>query len=207
MVSEKLQLFYGGIMKFIRKIFFSLLLIHGVYLHAETVTVESLPGTVEEFVSLRDKLAVTPEGGAAVLITAMQIYSRNETLGLQCLTISLDNKSLQKGKTYKGFTPAQPAMFLIKQIDRQKHLPDAYVKGATWENAYAVNAPFEYEFTRQKNSGSDESGKVKVFITTPGVRARPITLTRNDKGLWKASEFSSVFVSVKQPKQETNDDL
>lgn len=176
-------------------------------LRAESVTIDSLPETVEDFVSLRDKLAVTPEGGAAVLIAAMQIYSRNEALGLQCLTISLDSKSLQKGTTYKGFTPAQPAMFLIKQIDRQKHLPNAYVKGAAWENAYEVNPPFEYEFSRQKNSGSDESGKVKVFISTPGVRARPITVTRNDKGLWKASEFSSVFVSVKQPKVNTSDDL
>lgn len=137
----------------------------------------------------------------------MQIYTRNEKLGLQCLTISLDNSSLQKGNTYKGYTPAQPAMFLIKQLDNRKYLPDAYAKGAKWENGYAVNPPFEYEFSRQKNSGLDEEGKVKVFVATPGVRARPVTMARNNKGVWKAFEFSSVFVGVRAPQQNKNDDL
>lgn len=48
---------------------------------------------------------------------------------------------------------------------------------------------------------------MKVFVETFGVKPRPITMVRNNKGIWKAKECSSVFVAVQPPAKAQQDDL
>ncbi len=173
----------------------------------KSITVDKLPSTIEEFEKLRDNLATTPEGGAVVLIVAAQLYTKDKNLGKQALTVAIDSSELGKGNWYKGFEPSGSFKFQISQLDQKPYIAFGYVEGATPQNSYQVNPPHKYSLSRNQSSGDEASGKVKVFVKTYGVNPRPVTLIKNNKGIWKAKEASSIFVSVQPPAKTTNDDL
>lgn len=168
---------------------------------AEEVVI-TIPESAEQFVELRDQIAHTPEGGAASLVAALLAFSKSPEVGLQCLTIAIDQRNLIRGNVYKGYAPLGSVMYHVDRISGYRmwpYLGYAYLKGATASNNYAVSQPYIVDTYRQKNSGTEESGQVKVFVNVDGFRARPVTLQRNDKGLWKAYEFSSLMLNVNAP--------
>jgi Domain of unknown function (DUF6935) len=178
---------------------------------AKDVTIGTVPNSAEEFVTLRNELAQTPEGGAACLVAALLSFSKSQDLGMQCLTIAIDQRNVINGGVYKGYAPNGSVMYHVNRITGYKmwpYLGYAYIKGAKAASNYQVSPPLVIETYRQKNSGTDESGEVKVFVNTDGFRARPVTLKRNDKGIWKAYEFSSLMLNVNPPASLTpTDDL
>lgn len=178
---------------------------------ADEVAVPSVPASAEEYRGLRDGLATRPEGGAACFIAALLAYSRDRKLGRQCLTLILDRGNVANGDIFEGFAPAPAIGWHLDRLDRQNvwsYHGFAYVRGATPQNSYQVSPPFTVVTSRQRNSGSDESGRVKVFVDTAGFRPRPMLLYRNDNGLWKVNECSSFWVNVAPPAaQAPRDDL
>ncbi len=57
-------------------------------------------------------------------------------------------------------------------------------------------------------NGNRETGQYKVFVACSGAELpRPVTLKKNDQGLWKASEWSSLLVGVMPPMTTPGDDL
>lgn len=73
------------------------------------IAFDSVPATPEEFIALRDRIATTPAGGAAMLVLAMQsagppeapldipcspnaVLMRDERLGLICIMLASDMK-------------------------------------------------------------------------------------------------------------------
>lgn len=169
---------------------------------AEEVTLQKIPTSAEEFTQMRNQLATTPEGGAAMTVAALLAFSKDPKVGLQCLTLILDKRNVVRGNVIKGYAPLGSVMYHVNRISGYKmwpYLGFAYLKGATSQNNYAVSAPYTVATMRQKNSGSDASGKVKVYIYCDGFRPRPVSLHRNDKGIWKAYEMSSLFLNVTQP--------
>jgi hypothetical protein len=95
------------------------------------------------------------------------------------------------------------------QVQGKAYLPWAYIEGATPENGYAVSGPpYVVTCTDNPYSGDVDSGQFKVFVACSGADSpRPVTLKRNNKGIWKASEWSSLLVGVKMPVEESDDDL
>ncbi len=175
------------------------------------VQIDALPKSVEEFVALRDQIAQTPEGGAAMMILALHAYTEDEELGRQCLTIAVDRDRLQEGPDgYKGWQLRRSNMQRIKsQLQRQAYIPKSYIKGATPENGYQLPAP-PHVFTIADNpySGDPASGKCKLFVVCSGADSpRPVALKRNNRGIWKASEWSSLIVGMRAPAKEVDDDL
>lgn len=167
----------------------------------ETVIGE-VPTSAEEFLALRNNLAKTPEGGAACFVAALLAFSKSKDVGMQCLTLGIDRGSVIQGDVYKGYAPSGSVMYHINRIsgyDMWPYLGYAYIKGALAKNNYQVSPPLTIVSYRQKNSGTDASGQVKVFVRNDGFRPRPITLKRNDKGIWKAYEFSSLLLNVNPP--------
>jgi hypothetical protein len=176
-----------------------------------TVTVDKLPGTVAEFTKMRDRLAVTPEGGAAVMITALMVFSKDKDLGLKLIVIALDRNNLSKGKVYQGFKPDSSITYHLDRIGtpERKHIPYGFVVGATPANGYKTDPPYKMEFTRNDYSVKDES-TIKVFAACYGTDyPRPVTMAKNNRGLWKALELSSLFLDVEGPAEptKTDDDL
>lgn len=191
------------------KRFFSIatFLFLSILLSAQTVKVDKLPATVDEFLELRNNIATSPEGGATVFLTALKIYVENPELGEQCFVIAVDKGSLQEGSIYKGFALRKSDLQLIKnQMAKNKKISNSYIQGSSPENGYSVKTPYEYKYKSNPYSGDAEIGPYKIFVFCSGADSpRPITLKKNNKGIWKASSWSSVLVGIK--KEPVSDDL
>ncbi|WP_051203805.1 DUF6935 domain-containing protein [Hugenholtzia roseola] len=176
----------------------------------EPVIIDKMPQSLEEFIQLRDRIATTPQGGVAIFVIAMHLYTQDPKLGEACLTIAMDASRLKAGNAYKGFAPNDSDFRLIKsQLQQNPYLPRAYFKGTSPENGYALpKGKLEINCQTNPYSGNANEGKLKVFTTCTGAdSARPMQLQRNDKGLWKATEWSSLLVGARRPVVKTSDDL
>lgn len=160
---------------------------------AITLNVDALPSSMEELVSLRDRIAVKPEGGAVVFILAMKLYGSDPELGLQAFTLALDMDELISGEVYKGYKPKRIWDEKWDQIRKFPFLGGIYVKGSKAETAYALpSGPLSFTITELRGQ---VDGTVKAYVaTTSGNMPRPVLLRKNDKGLWKVIEASSLFV-------------
>lgn len=167
----------------------------------ESIQIESVPKIIGEFVSLRDQLAQTPQGGAAMMIVALLAFAEDEELGRQCLTTAVDRERLQEGTGgYKGWELRVRDRRLIESQTRGKaHVLRSYIQGTSPGGGYALPAPpYEMVFSSNRYSGDVESGKFKVFVDSSGADTpRPVTVRRNNRGVWKALEWSSLLVGVK----------
>ena len=187
---------------------FNVFILSVLNMNAQTVKIKEVPKTVEKFVELRDKIATTPEGGAAVFLLSLKIYTDDPKFGKQCLVVAVDRGSLQDGNVYKGFELLTSEMNTIKRqiIDKNRKLPNSYILGSSTENGYDVKLPYVFEFMSNPSSGDAQSGSYKIFVKCSGADSpRPISLKLNNRGIWKADEWSSLLVGVKKP--PVDDDL
>lgn len=185
-------------------LFFFFILVISLKAQEKVVIIDSLPKNIEEFEELRDRIAISPEGGAVIFILATQIYTIDREFGKQALTISYDLSELKKGNWYKGYEPSEGNKFFIKQLEKSPYIPFGYIEGAIPENGYKVQLPYKFVFSKIVQ---EDSQNAKVFIKTYGVMPRPIRLLKNNRGIWKVKEASSIFVSIQPPKQEIKDEL
>ena len=178
-----------------------------ISLHAQDVEITEVPTSIEEFVNLRNEIATTPEGGAAMFLTALKIYTENPELGEKCFVVIVDRKLLRDGDVYKGFKLLNTDMSLIKsQMAKDKKIPNSYIKGSSKENNYEVDLPYKYKFSSNAYSGSVEKGDFKLFVDCSGAASpRPIRMKKNNRGLWKASNWSSLLLGIQKP--PIDDDL
>jgi hypothetical protein len=177
----------------------------------QIIEVNQLPDSVDEFVALRDELAQTPQGGAVMMVLALQAYVTDPDLGWQCLTIAVDRGRLQDGAAgYKGWELiAAERQRIVSRLKERAHLPRSYVLGASPEEGYRLPPPpYRFEVSDNPYSGSIESGRYKVFLACSGAASpRPVTLKCNDQGIWKAHEWSSLLLGVVKPAGPQVDDL
>ena len=146
-----------------------------------------------------------------MMVLAFLAYVEDKALGQQCLTVAVDRERLQEGsKGYKGWQLSNGDLQRVQfQVQGKSYLPRSYIEGAMPENGYTLAGP-PYVVTCSDNpySGDINSGTYKVFVTCSGANSpRPITLKRNNRGFWKASEWSSLLVGVEAPAQTIDDDL
>jgi len=176
-------------------------------INAQTVKIEKIPDNIKDFVKLRNKIAKTPEGGATIFMLALKIYENNKELGGKCLVVAVKRKLLRKVDVYKGFDIFKGDKQLIKnQLSRYPHINNSYIKGSSPDNAYSVKLPYVYEFKSNPYSKGSDENIYKIFIKCSGAASpRPITLHKNNRGIWKASSWSSVLVGIKAV--PTDDDL
>ncbi len=170
------------------------------------VNIDKLPTTTDEFIALRNNIATTPQGGAAVWVVAAIIYSQNPMLGRQCLIIASDKSLLGAASTgYQGFDFGKSTDYLVKQLDSKKYVPNSYVIGTSPDTGYALGqTPYQVACFTNPYSGNEAEGKIKVFVKCTGADTdRPMTLVKNEKGHWKAVEFSSLVVGIRPPKQKS----
>ena len=175
------------------------------------LSIGHLPQSIAEFITLRDQVARTPAGGAAMMVLALHAYAEDPAMGQQCLTATVDRSRLKQDPGgYKGWGLRRTDMQRIAhQIQNQPYLPRSYIQGAGPENGYALPAPpYILNWSTNPYSGDPDTGTVKVFVVCSGAAsARPVTLKRNDRGLWKATEWSSLIVGIQAPDQAPRDDI
>ena len=175
------------------------------------VEIQQLPDSIEVFVALRNDLAHTPCGGAAMMVVALEAYTRDEELGRQCLTVAVDRSRLVEGT--KGWKSVQLGKrefdLLRRQLETHPHLPRTYFVGTDVTEGYRLlDFPLVVECSDNVYSGDVDAGSYKVFVACSGADSpRPVTLQINQKGIWKASEWSSLLSGVRAPGKPVIDDL
>ena len=186
------------------------------------VEVASFPANAEEFEQLQSELAVSPEGGAVMLLLALEALARDEILGEMCLTRAVHNACLVKGPPnyvdylngsdlFPTVSSVQPTMrpgdleIIYTQISGQPYLPHAFIRGVHPDSGYRLpEAPYHFELHTNIYSGDPDSGVCKLFAACAGAAGpRPVTVRRDDDKLWRASEWNSLIVSVAPPGLKT----
>ncbi len=177
------------------------------------IVVPVLPKTLDDFIALRDDVAVTPEGGAIIMVLALAIYVANPKarFGHDALVIAVDHSRLTpKSDGYKGWNlTVRDQQHIRRQMASKPWVPRSYFVGTSPEDGYQLpKPPYRFELSRNPYSGDEDEGRVKVFVATSGASTpRPVTVQRNSRGLWKAREWSSLTVGVEPPAAETDDEL
>lgn len=176
------------------------------------VEVPVLPATVTEFVDLRNGIAVTPEGGAAMFVVAMETYAADSELGLDFFTAILVNNSTllrDDPNGYGGKAPGNSASYLIRRLDDTPWIATSYWLGTSPGNEYRipVGSPRIARVSRNPYSVISET-EVKVYVFCTGADSpRPVRLQRNNRGVWKVVEFSSLVLGVRTPEVSEDDEL
>lgn len=167
-----------------------------------SIEIPDIPNSVEEFVALRSEIATTPEGGAALFVVAMMMYTRDKNLGLPAFTIAIKKDQLSKGDAYKGYAPPTSLNFYLQQLLRKPYIARSYISGTVPANRYQLpaNKPYTIKLKAELFAAQLDGNKnpVKVFIESSGADTpRPVLLRKNDKGYWKAANYNSLFLGVK----------
>ncbi len=180
-----------------------LFLVNSAY--AQDIKIADQPSNIDEFVTLRNAVAVTPEGGAAMFLLALKIYVDNPKLGEKCLVIAVHKSLLKEGKVYKGYKLANDDMDMIKRnMEYNKLIPNSYILGSKPENNYKAELPYEYKFTVNLLGKSKEG--TKVFVKSSGSDSkRQLIVKKNNRNYWKVTTWSSVLANIKEPPED--DDL
>ncbi|MBM9499566.1 hypothetical protein JWG44_04795 [Leptospira sp. 201903071] len=165
--------------------------------------ISSWPTDLTSFDSFRTEQSSTPQGALVSLLSALDLYSKNKEEGTKALILIVDSSLLNSDSNgYKGFSLSKNITDLIRrQLEQHPYLIGSYLPGSSATNNYKPNsAPYQFNLTANRFSGTEESGQRKLFIPSSGAdSARPVTLKKNTKGVWKAHEFSSLLVGIKKP--------
>lgn len=172
-----------------------------------TIELPGLPSSVDELVALRDRLATTPEGGVAILVLALLVWGKDPKLGLQCLTVAIEQAQLSDGPDgYKGKQPSRVVLQNLKdRLAGKPHIIHSLVQGTSPQSGYALPPP-PWRLSGREQPGDVRSDKMKTFIRSTGADTpRPVHVVKNDKGLWKANNWSSIEVGVRAPAPPPDD--
>lgn len=167
------------------------------------VELSSLPRTVDAFVALQAEVARTPEGGAAMMVAALWLMAEDDEAGRQVLAVAVDPGRLQPGGGGTGGRRLgnRDLSLIRSQVGGRGHVLRSYLAGATPENGYRLpEPPYRLACSANPYSGDPASGAFKLFVASSGADSpRPVTLRRGEDGLWRAAEWSSLLLGVRQP--------
>jgi hypothetical protein len=159
-----------------------------------------LPPTLQDFEHLQ-KAATTPERGATMLVLAMLVFENYPDEAEKMVVAAITDNNLVIAQD--GTRTLMPHMkdHLHKRLVQDPNIARSYVEGATPQNRYTMPEGQGYTFRFSRNRLSQVSDtEVRVFIATSGQSSpRPVFMKKQENGLWKAEESSSLFVGVYLP--------
>lgn len=121
------------------------------------VTFTNIPSGLTEFKAVYDNLlGKSPQGAAAMVPMAIEIYARSASVGEQCFNVLCNSSSTVAGivrilKTkfnYSQYSPENDQYI-------QRYLPAALLKGATYTNGYKPDEPYVVEMCANPNGIQD----------------------------------------------------
>lgn len=177
-----------------------------------SVEIPTIPETIDEFVELRDEIAVTPEGGAAMFILALMVYSEDYDTGLLCITASLVNdSSLLRNVVpygYKGMEPISELQDRFTVLQRKPWIADSYAAEALPENNYELEAPFKIKFYITDQAVDGNINKVSLSALNNGDEDfRDTVVEVNANNIWKVWGWENLILDVAEPSGPRVDDL
>ncbi len=167
------------------------------------VRLDGLPQTMDEFAGMRDAMAVHPEGGAAYMVLAGLMYAQDETLGLQAITSMMEGDKLTGPAVYKD--KGLPAEQVTRLSERwgspggKAYVPRSYVQDTHQDDGYVLPQP---PYVVKVRLSQQDKGVAKVLVWSTGAQTpRPLTLVKDDAGVWKVRDFQALLQDVKPPKE------
>ena len=173
----------------------------------DVVTFTHIPTDYAEFEAVYTQfLGKTPNGAAAMMPMAMELYRRDRDTGLQCLKLlcypSNVNSVTSILNTKYGpskFAPADDPYL-------QPYLPAAVLKGATPENGYTPLRPYTVEMrasvnTHKKMQLMGDGTVVYIYIMGKGwdTEQRQVEVIRQtDSSLHQVFNCPSLYTQCKQ---------
>lgn len=171
------------------------------------IDVPAIPKTIESFVALKEELCMLPQGAVALIIVALLIYVRNESLGQQCLAVASYRDTLWEGSEgYQGVQISGGLFQLIRsQIGGKEYVMRSYFKGTSSRHAYRLpdDPPYQVEVIRNQYSGDPRTSMLRLYVQSSGAAGpRQVTVRLEDTGLWKASDWISLLAGIDAPQNE-----
>lgn len=161
-----------------------------------TVTIPAIPRDLDDFSLLARRLSATPQGAAALMVLALEEFTRDGALGSAMIGIACGGNDGGDG------AGARTLSLVRMQLEKQPFSPRSYFDGTSPSDGYALpDAPPAMTFTSNDYSGDEGSGRFKVFIRCSGADSpRPVTCMQQEDGTWAALEWSSLLLGVRDPR-------
>ena len=156
------------------------------------VTIQKLPTTAAEFASMPQMDLTKPENTCAMLLVALQLYTKDKNAGVEAVNL------------LRGPRPLSPydIQFLRDRLCDKLYLPLAYFDGATPQNNYTPSQPLTLQILSDPRPQDVEDGYLRVFLKTAGADSpRPIKLRRKGEN-WYLWEYSSILSGIRIPVKE-----
>lgn len=184
--------------------------------------ISDLPKNIEDFTALRDNFSKTPEGAAAIFLLAMNMYAENKELGLQALTISVDQFNVvdsEEEGSYKGKLIKRDLKNTVEQVmSKNPNVGRAYWAGANPDNGFTPDTPLLAKIIKQKgdepivNNYYRTKGlnleQLRLFVISEATDSpRPITLITNTSGIWKMHTTGLIMGVQAETVTDDGDDL
>ena len=153
------------------------------------VTIQKLPTTAAEFASMPQMDLTKPENTCAMLLVALQLYTKDKNAGVEAVNL------------LRGPRPLSPydVQFLRDRLRDKLYLPLAYFDGATPENNYTPSQPLTLQILSDPRPQDMEEGYLRVFLKTAGADSpRPVKLRRKGEN-WYLWEYSSILSGIRIP--------
>ena len=156
----------------------------------ETFVFNKLPKTVGEFKAMPEAAMTTPFMTAALTVAALCAYGDSPAASIAMLNVLQGPQPLS----------ARNIQFLRDRLNGKTYKPFSYFEGATPQNGYAPNTPYQITVSEQTHS-YPEQGRATLFIQSGGAdSARPVTLRlKPSTGQWFLVEHSSLLLDMRTP--------
>ena len=153
------------------------------------VTFYSIPTTIAEFSSLPQTDLSKPENTCAMLLLALELYTKNKDAGIEAVNLLRGPRPLSNYEI----------QFLRDRLRDKVYLPLAYFDGATPQNNYTPSTPLTLQVLPDPAPQYTEDGYLRVFLKTAGADSpRPVTLRRKGEN-WYLWEYSSILSGIRIP--------
>ena len=121
---------------------------------SDKVTIEKIPASLEEFQALQAELGTTPEGCIMLQLVAMEMYRRDNNVGLECLRLNNTDTNLS------SVTSRLKEIFRENDTYARPYLVSSYFKGAKPSNGYNPEKPYTIQVRRDPTRTEDERSQM-----------------------------------------------
>lgn len=190
-------------------VFAFLLCFSGSKVNAQTLEftpsiIKKIPKNVDEFLSMRDELGQTPNGGATCFLVALIVYANNADLGTKLLTIAIDRDMLIQGNGYNGFQPKVSDLATIRTSLAQKsYFFNTFIENAYAEQNYKLpNENLIIHFVQNPPAMYKETSEIYRILVKCNADSKPrmLKMRKDYKGFWKVYEWSAILAEF--PKKQ-----
>lgn len=169
----------------------------------KTVKIEKFPETVDEFVTICEDLATTPEGTVAMQVIALGMCSEIDyETGIECMDLINTSTGLT------GFDRSRLSDWYRDGTDDPRpYQAAAFMKGAKPENGYNPSKPLTMVMYVSDIEEDDDGDRVTVRLEYSGSEVSKdikITLIRpEDDDYFYIESNSSMYMKIKKKKRGT----